>query len=520
MHTILIPGRHLVTTRFQEEYLFQVVRPPFERLVWAVTSSNQANSRYNPIPFHVRAIALDRFNRQVAPVLGVRFSILGIPHHRPTDRFLEILLKEIHEQSMGELALDPSNTTVLVSTPQLAARWEEMGFPVLPAESRREEGPDGPRFVLQEVTPAEVVRRLGELGPAGLDDEWIRRELHPASFSVFRDFPEVLRTLHALYSDPLLKESGDLTETRDYDTYVRAMSRTVEHKYADVREFLLPGRIVDEGCADGTLLARIARDFPDSDLIGVDLSAEMLARARERQRAGEFSGCFVHFHQANLLKPLPFTVPVDTVLCNSTLHELYSFGEGEASLRAYLRLKRAQLRSGGRIVIRDVVGPEGRKEEVLLRCAGDRDGDAWRSPPPGDPQAWLDGLGTAQLFRRFAADFYPRRPRPFLPWSEAETPGGPGFRMPLQLAMEFVAKMTYTDNWASEMQEQFCFWEFDEWRAALEEAGFRVLEGSRAYVNAWRVANHFQGRVDLYSAEGRPLPWPSTNMVLAAERRE
>ncbi|MBU1704952.1 MAG: hypothetical protein KJ922_06315, partial [Nanoarchaeota archaeon] len=79
MANILFPGRHLLQTKFQQEYLSEVLGSPVDQLdmlegtkpkgnldkiVFAITSSNQDHSRYNPIPFHVRAIGVDRFARQ------------------------------------------------------------------------------------------------------------------------------------------------------------------------------------------------------------------------------------------------------------------------------------------------------------------------------------------------------------------------------------------------------------------------------------------------------------------------
>jgi len=75
---LLFPGRHLVNTRFQEDYLKRILStkpielsgfmpgcaelnaPPSE-IIFAITSGNQENSRFNPIPFHVRAMGVDRF---------------------------------------------------------------------------------------------------------------------------------------------------------------------------------------------------------------------------------------------------------------------------------------------------------------------------------------------------------------------------------------------------------------------------------------------------------------------------
>ena len=46
-----------------------------------------------------------------------------------------------------------------------------------------------------------------------------------------------------------------------------------------------PGRIVDVGCGTGRLLRTAAAEFPDAHLIGVDISAGMLAQAQAQARA-------------------------------------------------------------------------------------------------------------------------------------------------------------------------------------------------------------------------------------------
>ena len=94
MSYLLFPGRHLVNTRFQESYLKRVLatmptelpgclagirelnKPPTE-IIFAITSANQENSRFNPIPFHVRAMGVDRFARDLRQQTPFRFRVFG-----------------------------------------------------------------------------------------------------------------------------------------------------------------------------------------------------------------------------------------------------------------------------------------------------------------------------------------------------------------------------------------------------------------------------------------------------------
>ena len=99
------------------------------------------------------------------------------------------------------------------------------------------------------------------------------------------------------------------------------------------------------------------------------------------------------------------------------------------------------------------------------------------------------------------------------------------FRLALWQAAEFLSKKDYADNWASEMNEEFCFWSFSQWKKALSEAGFQIVEnadqperGSRFYVNPWIVEHRYSGCVNLLGVDGEPLDWPPSNIVIVAEK--
>ncbi len=533
MSYLLFPGRQLVNTRFQEDYLRRVLstkpdglpgfiagRSPLgespSEIVFAITSANQENSRFNPIPFHVRAMGVDRFARNLRASLPFRFRVFGIPHYGHTQNFAEFTVKEIAHQSEQLIQLTPENCLVLCSTPEVTRLYLESGFAIAPAEA----GEPGPK----PVTPIEIIREIGAWGSDWRNGPLAKAHLAASHRGLFEDLPEVPQRIARLYQDPLTNQEGSLTGTRNYSTYARGMNEIIRLKYLDIRAGIKPGRIVDEGCADGALLAEISRDFPDADLFGVDLSAEFAGRFHERQRAGEFGGAYVHFFHRNLLDTIFEPESVDTTICNSTLHELWSYGEGEKSVRSYLAEKFKQLRPGGRLIIRDVVGPEEGGREVLLWCS-DTDGE---NPAPAHladhrqrDAAWLQRLSTRSRFRLFARDFLGGS-RPF-PFSEANLANRLAFRLTLRQAAEFLSKKDYTDNWVSEMNEEFCFWSFSQWRAVLAETGFQIRENpnepaedSRRYTSSWIAQQRYDGRVALHDLNGRTLPWPPTNMILVA----
>jgi len=538
MSYLLFPGRHLLNTRFQEDYLHQVLatasgtlpglqagptvpQEPITQIIFAITSSNQANSRYNPVPFYIRAIGVDRFARSLQA--SAPFSIFGIPHYGHTTSFADFTIKEIADQSEGMIRLSPANCLVLCSTPAVIELYQKLGYSILTAEQIQPGVP----------TPIDLVREVAAQGESWQTSELLAQQLTPASRSLFNDFSEVPQRIIRLYNDPLVNQEGSLTEKRNYNTYARGMNEIIRLKYLDICEAIRPGRIVDEGCADGALLAEISEGFPDSDLYGIDLSAEFAHRFEERRRAGDFGGSYVHFFLRNLLDPVFEPESLDTTICNSTLHELWSYANGEASVRSYLTEKYRQLRQGGRLVIRDVVGPENADETVLLWCNAE-DGES----PEGTAlakmddrsQATLNRLSTRARFHLFVRDFLKNKParQVALVQYQEETLGGrPVLRLSRRLAAEFLSKKDYIDNWTSEMNEEFCFWDFEQWRQALTEIGFQVIEsfsrptqGSRIYCNPWTVENRYKGKVELLSVDqpNGPLAFPPTNMVLVAEK--
>ena len=547
MAILLFPGRHLVMTKFQEEYCADLlsrnvselvlegtfggqVDEKIDHLVFAITSANQSGSRYNPVPLHARITAIDRFVARLRERHSFHISYVMVPHFPPSDRFAGLLLKHVADQ-VGT-PCSPAETVILSSTPTLIADYRVLGYAVAPAEYSIAEN----RY--HEEAPIEIIRAL-----ASADGDYRNspayQKLSRSTISVWEDMPEIPIHVFRIWNDPLLTEEGSLTHERNYSTYAYGMGHDalITQKANDVIPAILPGKIVDEGCADCALIGRLAAAFPDSDIIGIDITGEFIARCTERQRVGEFSQTFVSIYQRNLLSPIFKPESVTTTLCNSTLHEIYSYGNGEKSVREYLALKYAQLSKGGRLVIRDVVGPLQKETVVWLRLS---ETDGSNEEPLKQVQAeelpnYLSGLSTFARFIRFAEDFLAERRRDGLRkpvnkinYEIVSKDDVPYIKCTLKDAMEFLLTKDYTDNWQSEMHEEFTFWDFDQWQDALVHAGFTIVNDtasparfSRAYVNQWILDHRILPCAALFTnVDGTlvPYPFPSMNMVLVGEK--
>lgn len=527
---LLFPGRHQLLTNFQFQYLSGLLSNGLrtardihgqalptgdvEAIVFAVTSANHSNTRRNPLPFYLRALAI----REFTATLGIPVYIYGIDDVGSLSNFATYTLKRIRHESDGQLDLRPDNTAVICSTPVLDM-YESLGFPILPAElTDRRTGQHG------TALPWDVVEKIATTD-AWEEDAYIHDHMHPSSRALWRQY-RLAGKVQLLFRDHMIGEDGDITTTRDYNTYVRQMDTIAALKYTDTAPYIRPGRVGDIGCAVGSWI-RLACDdarLRESDFYGIEVARHLFDICQQRKHNGEFKNPFVFFSQRNAVTGLAFEPDsMDTIHTSSLTHEIESYGS-RADLLTFIRNRYAELRPGGIWINRDVVGPEDKHRLVLMKLneADGSDEDIFKTADTREALAkHLEGLSTAARFRRFARDF--RRKEGYtLAYEEVALQGERYVRLSLGDACEFMSRKDYTDNWESEMHETFTFWSVTDWKHALEEAGFMVLPVSKPYVNEWIVANRLAGKVELFEpveAGVAPLPYPVTNMLMLAEKK-
>ena len=81
--------------------------------------------------------------------------------------------------------------------------------------------------------------------------------------------------------------------------------------------------------------------------------------------------------------------------------------------------------------------------------------------------------------------------------------------------------MNYTDNWESEMHEDFSFYSYSKWEKELKKIGFKIVKGSKPFRNRYIIENVYKGKVILYRKIKNKLTltdYPYTNMILAGEK--
>lgn len=128
-----------------------------------------------------------------------------------------------------------------------------------------------------------------------------------------------------LFSDTVVGDDGDLTETRDYNSYVRQMDENAELKYSETSTYVKPGRIGDIGCAVGSWIKNLTRDkkFSESDIFGVEVSRRLYDICEQRKGNGDFHNPNVFFSKRNAVTGLVFPPKsMDTIHTSSLTHEI------------------------------------------------------------------------------------------------------------------------------------------------------------------------------------------------------
>jgi SAM-dependent methyltransferase len=527
---LLMPGRHHLVTRFQFSYLQQLIQSfpgkatgldgtalhrndVVEGIVFPVTSANHSNTRRNPVPFYLRAMMLQSFGQ----LLDVPVYVYGIDDVGEIANYASYTLKRIAHESEGRLSLSPGNTLVICSTPVLTM-YRDLGFSILPAELS-----DSNNWAHHTEMPWDLVQFIAEKKD-WQQQPWLRERMHDTAFRLWQQYG-LGEKVQWLFHDQMIGQDGDLTETRDYNVYVRQMDEIAGVKFADTASFIQPGRVGDIGCAVGSWIKYATAEpaLRESDFYGIEVSRFLFEICQQRKTNREFNNPFVFFSQKNAVTGLVFPkASMNTIHTSSLTHEIESYG-GREDLLKFIANRFDELVPGGVWINRDVVGPAHKSKPVrmwLNQTDGSNEEPLKEVATREQLARHLASLSTHARFLRFARDF--RQAEGYAMKVEWETHGGEQYAcLSLQDATEFLSRKDYTDNWTSEMHETFCFWDFDEWQTQLKNAGFSIHAGSKVFRNEWIVKNRWEQHARLFILENdqlKPEEYPVTTMILIGVR--
>lgn len=483
MKNLLIPSRHIIHSKEQVNYLKDLLSSnDYENIIFAITSYNLNNCKYSPTDLVTRVNFIDSLIFELKKDYSFKFKIVCIPHYGKTNNYVDKIIKQVNSDlSLPGLNFAPmssENTEVVVFGEKLCGEFVNAGYVT---------------HYRKAVDHVDLFKKLYHDN----DLEYFNSNISDSAHSILRDREDILYTVKNIWEDKILKETGSLTDHRDYNSYAYDMSNAsiIKVKYNDIKDYIVEGKILDDGCADAMIFAPISIDYPDSDLIGVDISNDFIARAEENIRRGIYGGSFVNIIQANLLLNNFSDESINTVICNSTMHEIWSYNNKQKSVDDYLKIKYKQLKDGGRVIIRDVIGPENKSKIVYFRSLEDDN----------------------SCFKKFIEEF--KHINSSDVYERVTLKDKEYFKVNMKLLSEYLLHKDYKINWNSEMNEEFCHFNLDDWSRVASYNGFKLVE-AKSYLSDWIYTNRYKDRLEILEINTL-LPidaYPHTNAVIVMEK--
>lgn len=469
---VLLVGRWHSVTRDQETALQQALAAVGPgKLVFIVTACDKGGTKRNPLSYSERLEVV----QGLANTLGRPFEIHGVTDTKSANEdWVKHVEDVVRTDTGGATVLHPQNSILISSNHDVLARFAGAGYT---CHSHLATG----------KTPADIIQAVR------LSQDW--RNFASSYCVEVWDKYDLAARIARLFENVLVNDDGELSDGRNFKVYAQGMDASMQDKIRDIVPHIKPGRIVDKGCGTGTMLVYLSQVFPESEIIGMDLSRSFLHMAESQHYASQN----VSVVMGNIIEQRFAPATITTAIFSSDMHEVHSYNDYDPNcIRRALRNTRIELVHGGRLIIRDGIKPPAHSTKVWMRLDEE----------------------TRGRFYRFANDFKGKSKNPGIRFSERKFSGEPWILVSLHEVNEFLSKKDYLANWDIEVNEEFGVFTLGEWRQELEASGYRVLE-CRSYLNPWILANRYKNCSWLFADEnGRPgvsLPYPDTTAVIVGE---
>lgn len=292
------------------------------------------------------------------------------------------------------------------------------------------------------------------------------------------------------------------------EIYVRSMEKSVDAKAKEIFPWVKPGIIADMGTGAGPLAERLGIKFPESKIVAVDISEDMVKRLNQR-----FAGSKnVEVVRADV-KDFSYPEPLDTMIFASNLHEVFSFsGYDHGEVIKTLANAHKLLRKGGRLIIRDGIQPE--QETLYLKPLTEFACDRFAKFVKGFKQV-RDVHYTIGNFRSGVFAQYGRRD-----FNDADI-GQSFIEISSQNASEMFSKYFYAEeNLPVELSEQFGIWTLDEYKKILNGLGFSVKQ-AESFLLDYLLQQHYSKDWETYHLKNGVVsnaPYPPSTALLVGEK--
>lgn len=286
---------------------------------------------------------------------------------------------------------------------------------------------------------------------------------------------------------------GDLEA---YARYLANMDAAMRQKVALTAAHLpCQGTVADMGMGSGSGSHSLAALYPRLNVVGVDVNPTMVEVARQTYQLPNLS-----FRAGDIAQPCFARGSLDGIVNSSVLHHVTSYN-GYVYERAAeaLQAQVEQLAPGGCLIVRDFLAPPPGQVELRI--------------PQASEKLWT-------TFSRQFRSLLPEERRGFAFEERAKDERG-WLRLLVErrIAVEFVLRKDYTQDWDQEIQEEYTYFSQDQFEQLFSRLGLRVLVSTPLH-NPWIVENRFEGQFELFDPDGAPLDFPPTNYLIVGEKVE
>lgn len=277
-----------------------------------------------------------------------------------------------------------------------------------------------------------------------------------AERSGFMDYQKNITTIFDLFG--FRRDIFD--RLNNEDKYLETMNAADASRKSELLDYVTGQTVIDVGSGGGVLLDRLEKRFPEKDIIGTDISANVIEALQNKI---ESEGHGYRVCRQNFVDG-PFEKKVDCIIFSSIIHEIYSYTEydGEqfnsASVKAALANAADSLHKGGRILIRDGVKTDSRRQcRIFLK----------------EPS----GRAFLQNYRKDFRGLRELRDTDGMLRADAYSYDGNGT---LTADINFIREFLYTYTWgeesyALEVNEQFGYFTLREMEDCLKELGMKIV---------------------------------------------
>lgn len=287
------------------------------------------------------------------------------------------------------------------------------------------------------------------------------------------------------------------------------LSAFIQNKAAQISaHFLLPAgsKVADMGCGTGEITYALALLNPRVEFLGIDRDPKSIETAKKNYDLSNLA------FRCEAIDVSSFRDEgLDGIINSNILHQVYSeHGYSMQSVTQTLEAQIKKLKPGGTMLIRDYMMPPANEFALLEFPLSHKNG-----------KNAVD-MSDADLLIRFA-----QTARPF------DSAGCEGFfleelhellredtrlfRLPRKWAMEFLYRKDERVRWEKELGQEYTFFTYQDYRREFARLGMRMVY-SAPYWNPWVMENRYNGKFQLYTEDGNPLPPPATNYFIIAQK--